>query len=186
MHGLPTIGTIGLGWLEVSGRSRVPRRPPSRQPSSELPPRLARVEQERGDGDREAGPEDPERPVRAPVGHHREAEARVEEPGRELAEEVDLEAVAAASANGVVAIRKTSRAGIASATHGSRPACQRSTTATSISSRSASGSAILPNADSTCQRRARKPSIWSVTAAAPKRIAAARLLPPSAVRISAA
>src|SRR5205807_516223 len=26
----------------------------------------------------------------------------------------------------------------------------------------ASGSAILPNRDSTCQRRARKPSIWSV------------------------
>ncbi len=27
MHGLPTIGTIGLGWFEVSGRSRVPSPP---------------------------------------------------------------------------------------------------------------------------------------------------------------
>ena len=27
MHGLPTIGTIGFGWFEVSGRSRVPSPP---------------------------------------------------------------------------------------------------------------------------------------------------------------
>ena len=27
MHGLPTIGTIGLGWFEVSGRSLVPSPP---------------------------------------------------------------------------------------------------------------------------------------------------------------
>ena len=27
MHGLPTIGTMGFGWLEVSGRSRVPSPP---------------------------------------------------------------------------------------------------------------------------------------------------------------
>ena len=27
MHGLPTIGTIGFGWLDVSGRSRVPSPP---------------------------------------------------------------------------------------------------------------------------------------------------------------
>ena len=27
MHGLPTIGTIGLGWFEVSGRRRVPSPP---------------------------------------------------------------------------------------------------------------------------------------------------------------
>src|SRR5712692_1416237 len=35
----------------------------------------------------------------------------------------------------------------------------------SIISRSATGSAIFPKRDSTCQRRARKPSIWSVTPA---------------------
>jgi hypothetical protein len=44
----------------------------------------------------------------------------------------------------------------------------------------------LPKVDSTRQRRARKPSIWSVIAAAPKTIAAAQLLPPSLVRSSAA
>ena len=27
MHGLPTIGTIGFGWFEVRGRSRVPSPP---------------------------------------------------------------------------------------------------------------------------------------------------------------
>ena len=27
MHGLPTIGTIGFAWFEVSGRSRVPSPP---------------------------------------------------------------------------------------------------------------------------------------------------------------
>jgi hypothetical protein len=45
-------------------------------------------------------------------------------------------------------------------------------TAASIISRSASGSAYLPNSDSTRQRRASQPSIWSVTPAAPKTIAA--------------
>src|SRR5579872_3083063 len=48
-------------------------------------------------------------------------------------------------------------------------------TAASIISRSASGSAIRPKRDSTCHRRARKPSIWSVTPAAPKRIPAGQL-----------
>src|SRR5258705_7240817 len=41
-------------------------------------------------------------------------------------------------------------------------------TAASIMRRSASGSAIFPNWDSTCQRRARKPSIWSVAPATAK------------------
>ena len=27
MHGLPTIGTIGFGWFDVSGRRRVPSPP---------------------------------------------------------------------------------------------------------------------------------------------------------------
>ncbi len=57
-------------------------------------------------------------------------------------------------------------------------------TAQSIISRSASGSAIFPNADSTCQRRARKPSTWSVTPATPKTIAAGHDRPPSQVVIS--
>src|SRR5438034_514283 len=79
-----------------------------------------------------------------------------------------------------------SRAGIASAIHGRRPACQSRSTAASIIRRSASGSAIFPNGDSTRQRRARKPSIWSVTPATPKTIAAGQLRPPSEVRRSPA
>src|SRR5438477_1215911 len=82
-------------------------------------------------------------------------------------------------------MRPTSRAGITSATHGSRPACQSSITAASIMSRSASGSATLPNCDSTRQRRARKPSIWSVIAATPNTIAAGQLCPWSEERTSA-
>src|SRR3954468_7474309 len=74
-----------------------------------------------------------------------------------------------------------SRAGIASAIQGSRSACQSRITAASIISRSASGSAILPKLDSTRQRRASQPSIWSVTAATPKTIAAGQLWPPSAL-----
>ncbi len=53
-------------------------------------------------------------------------------------------------------------------------------TAASIIRRSASGSATLPNADSTCQRRASQPSIWSVSAAATKTMPAAQLCPPVA------
>src|SRR5438034_11502937 len=79
-----------------------------------------------------------------------------------------------------------SRAGIASAIHGRRPACQSRSTAASVSRRSAGGSAIVPNGDSTRQRRARKPSIWSVTPATPKTIAAGQLRPPSEVRRSPA
>ena len=40
MHGLPTIGTIGLGWFEVSGRSRVPS-PPAMTTAFTLPPRVS-------------------------------------------------------------------------------------------------------------------------------------------------
>src|SRR5919109_2103968 len=80
----------------------------------------------------------------------------------------------------------TSRAGIASATQGSRPAFQSRMTAASIIRRSASGSAMVPNRDSTFQRRASQPSIWSVTPAAPKTIAAGQLCPPSEARTSPA
>src|SRR5206468_5101319 len=51
--------------------------------------------------------------------------------------------------------------------------------AASIIRRSASGSATLPKADSTRQRRATQPSTWSVIAATAKTIAAAQLWPPS-------
>src|SRR5947207_7103469 len=48
-------------------------------------------------------------------------------------------------------------------------------TAASIISRSASGSATFPKRDSTCQRRARKPSTWSVIPAMPKTTPAGQL-----------
>ena len=49
--------------------------------------------------------------------------------------------------------------------NGRRPSTPEHDQAASIISRSASGSATLPNADSTCQRRASQPSTWSVSAA---------------------
>src|SRR6266545_3848512 len=52
-------------------------------------------------------------------------------------------------------------------------------------SRSASGSKMRPKSDSTRQRRARNPSIWSVMPATPNTIPAGQLWPPSAVSISA-
>ena len=38
MHGLPTIGTIGFGWLEVSGRRRVPSPPAITTAFTPFPP----------------------------------------------------------------------------------------------------------------------------------------------------
>src|SRR5215472_7713086 len=57
-------------------------------------------------------------------------------------------------------------------------------TAVSIINRSASGSAIFPNDDSTCQRRARNPSTWSVIPATAKTMAAGHEYPSSLVVIS--
>src|SRR3954465_4100439 len=86
MHGLPTIGTIGFGWFEGSGGSRVPpppalttafprTPPPSRRPSREpLPLRLQRVLRQRDEREAEPDPEDPERPRRPVMGHHHESE----------------------------------------------------------------------------------------------------------------
>ena len=38
MHGLPTIETIGFGWLEVSGRRRVPSPPAITIAFTRVPP----------------------------------------------------------------------------------------------------------------------------------------------------
>ena len=57
MHGLPTIGTIGFGWFEVSGRKRVPS-PPAITTAfivGHLAAELRPVGEQRGDGEREAG-----------------------------------------------------------------------------------------------------------------------------------
>ena len=61
MHGLPTIGTIGFGWFEVSGRSRVPSPPAitTAFTTCDLPARLDDVLDRRGERERDAGPEDP-------------------------------------------------------------------------------------------------------------------------------
>src|SRR3954447_10526905 len=87
MQGLPTIGTIGFGWFEVSGRRRVPSppaittaftwpppRPPRPPPRPPLPPRLEQVPGERYARQHHTGPEDPQRPVRPLARHHHEAE----------------------------------------------------------------------------------------------------------------
>ena len=98
MQGLPTIG---------HHRLRLVRR--QRPEARSLPARhhdgLHRVSRRAfrrywaGGQDREPepDPEEDERPRRALVGAGDEEEARVEHPGRELAEEVDLELVAAAA-----------------------------------------------------------------------------------------
>ena len=38
MHGLPTIGTIGFGWFDVSGRRRVPSPPAMTTAFTSAPP----------------------------------------------------------------------------------------------------------------------------------------------------
>src|SRR3954453_6958902 len=120
MQGLPTIGTIGFGWFDVSGRRRVPSPPAittalisapgagqagasalwslrraygSRE---HLTSRLEDVLAERDECERETGPEDPERPLCAVVRHHDEPQACVEQPSSNFAEEVHLKLVAAA------------------------------------------------------------------------------------------
>src|SRR5581483_2504600 len=90
MHGLPTIGTIGFGWLDVSGLSLVP------SPPAMTTARLERVLAEREQCERETGPEHPQRPAGAVVGDHHEPERRIEQPRRRLADHVHLELVAAA------------------------------------------------------------------------------------------
>ena len=188
MHGLPTIGTIGFGWFDVSGRRRVPS-PPAMTTAfiaSALSSRRARRTSPRARTararSRRARAATSCRPRTDP-----EADAGVEHPRRGLAEHVDVEVDAArrehapADEQQEVAQRRSRRA----PAHGSRPYATSRITAASISSRSASGSAILPKRDSTCQRRARKPSTWSVAPAAPKRIAAGQLCPPPACTIRA-
>ena len=179
MHGLPTIGTIGFGWFDVSGRRRVPSPPAITTAFTSKTSRRALATYTPSDDERGRGrPRRSRAASRARVRDDHEAEAGVEEPGRGLAEHVDLEPVAAPEQR---AASPTSSEQVAQRDHerepGSRSAMQSRITAASIISRSASGSAILPNADSTCQRRARKPSTWSVTPATPKTIAAAQLVP---------
>ena len=66
MHGLPTIGTIGFGWFEVSGRRRVPSPPAMTTAFIAAPPSRARahVEQRRDAAPARPGPEEVERPAR--------------------------------------------------------------------------------------------------------------------------
>ena len=97
MHGLPTIGTIGFGWFDVSGRSRVPSPPAMTTAFTSRTSRRAfqRYAASAASASAEADPEDDARPQRSLVRDHREAERRVQQPGRDLAQQVHLERVAA-------------------------------------------------------------------------------------------
>ena len=67
MHGLPTIGTIGFGWFEVSGRRRVPSPPAMTTAFTRRTSRRALSDVAGAATTRQpdADPEEPERPVRA-------------------------------------------------------------------------------------------------------------------------
>ena len=95
MHGLPTIGTIGFGWFEVSGRRRVPS-PPAMTTAfiAHRPQRAGDVEDRGQHGQPDAGPEEPERPRRALVGGDDAGDRRVEHPRGRLPERRDRELVA--------------------------------------------------------------------------------------------
>ena len=90
MHGLPTIGTIGFGWFEVSGRRRVPSPPAMTTAFMSPPPRRA-LRSVAGaaatTASAEADPEDARAASRCPRGVTiMKPSARVEQPGRGLAE----------------------------------------------------------------------------------------------------
>src|SRR5215218_9495389 len=92
MHGLPTIGTIGFGWFDVSGRRRVPS-PPAittalTRSLSHDPPGRNRVEDARREREREPRPEDPDRPSRPVVPPDERRQTDVEDAGRNLPDEV--------------------------------------------------------------------------------------------------
>ena len=65
MHGLPTIGTIGFGWFEVSGRSRVPSPPAMTTAFIAATSRLALITYcaAAASASAEREPEEPERPL---------------------------------------------------------------------------------------------------------------------------
>ena len=65
MHGLPTIGTIGFGWFEVSGRSRVPSPPAITTAFIAATSRLALITYcaAATSASASAEPEEPERPL---------------------------------------------------------------------------------------------------------------------------
>jgi hypothetical protein len=95
MHGLPTIGTIGFGWFEVSGRAGSP--PPAITTAFTAAPRDApwHVLARRDDGEPEADPEQRERPPRVPLGDEDERERCVEAPRSRPCRARHLELVAA-------------------------------------------------------------------------------------------
>ena len=150
MHGLPTIGTIGFGWFEVSGRSRVPSPPAittaficatSRRTLTDVVRAAART------ASADADPEEDERPVRARLGVDQdEADRRVEQPRRSLAEEADLERrTRAARRTGATDEHDVADEDDRERDPGEPVVDPEQDHAASIISRSASGSAIFPN-----------------------------------------
>ena len=98
MHGLPTIGTIGFGWFEVSGRSRVPS-PPAITIALTVASHSSRPRAAYDTAAATARPTPIQKitsgqSVPARCGDH-EPDARIEHPGGQLPEEADGELVAA-------------------------------------------------------------------------------------------
>ena len=94
MHGLPTIGTIGFGWFEVSGRRRVPS-PPAMTTAFIASRALASVDTtyEHAATSASTRPIQKSQSGQSVAGRRddRQAERRVEDPGRDLAEQAHVE-----------------------------------------------------------------------------------------------
>ena len=150
MHGLPTIGTIGFGWFEVSGRRRVPSPPAITTAFTPPPPDAPSTTYSAAATSARPRPiqKSHERPVgaRCPTTSRIPSDS-VEDPGRGLAEEADGELVAARQHEPVAADEQERHAAtmITSATTAAGRRATSRITAASIISRSASGSANLPN-----------------------------------------
>src|SRR4029450_6481420 len=108
MQGLPTTGTIGFGWFDVSGRNLVPSPPAmttafmahASGPGSvsspyDCPPDGCGIRGCGGKREPDADPEDDERPIGARRRGDDEGQGGVEDPCRHPAEEADRELVAA-------------------------------------------------------------------------------------------
>src|SRR3712207_5971863 len=105
MHGLPTMGTIGFGWFDVSGRRRVPSPPAmttafTRSLSHGAPGRH-RVQGRCDEREREARVEDPERPRGAVVPPDERRQPEVQDARGDLADHVHGERVAASTNDAV-------------------------------------------------------------------------------------
>ena len=165
-----------LGLVRGERAGACPRHPPSRPPSSpHRPPDRHAVEDSRSDASATPTPRRARAASRARSVTRMNAINAYEHPCRGLAEKGDREVVAAAKPNGMPSDEQPSRKTMIASASRAAGWIRRRMTAMSIISRSASGSANLPNSDSTSHRRASHPSTWSVIPAIPKTIPAGQL-----------